>query len=61
MHEGHSKTMSSETDYEDIMGEVFDYLFGRVEFAEGFGIDREKIAIDPGSGVSPRPLQGALR
>ena len=51
-HEGHSKTMSSETDYEDIMGEVFDYLFGRVEFAEGFGIDREKIAIDPGVGFA---------
>ena len=34
------------------MGEIFDYLFGRVEFAEGFGIDREKIAIDPGVGFA---------
>ena len=49
---GTPKTMRSETDYEDIMGEIFDYLFGRVEFAEGFGIDREKIAIDPGVGFA---------
>ncbi|MFZ3072008.1 MAG: dihydropteroate synthase [Thermodesulfobacteriota bacterium] len=49
---GTPKTMQTETDYEDLMGEVFDYLFGRVEFAEGFGIEREKIAIDPGVGFA---------
>lgn len=49
---GAPKTMQTDTGYEDLMGEVFDYLFGRVEFAESFGIDREKMAVDPGVGFA---------
>ena len=49
---GTPKTMQGETAYEDLMAEIFDYLSERVEFAEGFGIDREKIAIDPGVGFA---------
>ena len=49
---GTPKTMQTETHYEDLMAEVFDYLLDRVEFAEDFGIEREKIAIDPGVGFA---------
>src|SRR5690606_7165267 len=36
--------------YEDVVTEVYDALAVRVERAESFGIDRGRIAIDPGIG-----------
>ncbi|VAW38115.1 Dihydropteroate synthase [hydrothermal vent metagenome] len=42
--------MQSDTLYKDIMAEVFGYLAERIERAERAGIERERIAIDPGIG-----------
>jgi dihydropteroate synthase len=51
MHaKGEPKTMQDAPRYDDVALEVYDYLAGRVEAAEAAGIDRSRIAIDPGIG-----------
>ena len=51
MHmQGTPSTMQLEPKYNDVVGEVLDFLLGRVERAEKFGIKRDKIFIDPGIG-----------
>ncbi len=35
---------------QDVVGEVYDFLARRVEWAESIGIARDRIAIDPGIG-----------
>lgn len=47
---GTPETMQKNVGYNDLMAEVFNYLSGRIEYAESRGIDREKIIIDPGLG-----------
>jgi dihydropteroate synthase len=47
---GEPKTMQEEPRYEDVVGEVKEYLRQRVEAAEFAGIEAERIAIDPGIG-----------
>ncbi|VAV84123.1 Dihydropteroate synthase [hydrothermal vent metagenome] len=42
--------MQSDITYKDIMAEVFGYLAERIEYGEASGIERERIAIDPGIG-----------
>jgi dihydropteroate synthase len=47
---GVPKTMQQDPRYEDVVGEVYEFLARRVEWAESQGIHRERIAIDPGIG-----------
>jgi dihydropteroate synthase len=47
---GEPKTMQVEPRYEDVVGEVRQYLADRIEAAEAAGIDRDWIAADPGLG-----------
>jgi len=51
MHaQGEPKTMQDDPRYDDVVLEVFDYLEARIEAAEAAGIDRSRIAADPGLG-----------
>jgi dihydropteroate synthase len=51
MHaKGEPKTMQDDPRYDDVALEVFDYLEGRIAAAEAAGIDRSRIAADPGIG-----------
>jgi dihydropteroate synthase len=51
MHaQGEPKTMQDNPTYDDVVLEVFDYLRARIEAAEATGIDRARIAADPGLG-----------
>jgi dihydropteroate synthase len=51
MHmKGEPKTMQEAPTYEDVVGEVHEFLRERIEAAEFAGIDPERIAIDPGIG-----------
>jgi dihydropteroate synthase len=51
MHmQGTPATMQVEPKYEDVVGEVMEYLTGRARRAEDFGIAKNMIFIDPGIG-----------
>ena len=51
MHmQGRPRTMQANPQYEDVVREVRDFLVARALIAEGAGIARERIAIDPGFG-----------
>ena len=51
MHaKGEPKTMQDDPRYDDVVLEVFDYLAQRIAAAEEAGIDRARIAADPGIG-----------
>ena len=51
MHaQGEPKTMQDDPRYDDVALEVYDYLALRIEAAEAAGIDRSRIAADPGIG-----------
>jgi len=51
MHaKGEPKTMQDDPRYDDVVLEVFDYLKSRVEAAVAAGIERSRIAVDPGLG-----------
>jgi dihydropteroate synthase len=51
MHmKGTPETMQINPSYEDLMGEITDYLDARVAFAVERGISRDKIILDPGIG-----------
>jgi len=51
MHkQGAPATMQIEPKYEDVVGEVMEFLVGRAERAEDFGIAKNMIFIDPGIG-----------
>ncbi len=47
---GAPQTMQSDTEYRDIVGEVYSYLEARLESAVRRGVDRENIILDPGLG-----------
>ena len=47
---GDPKTMQEAPEYDDVVGEVHEYLRQRIETAELAGIDPQRIAIDPGIG-----------
>ena len=49
---GDPKTMHQLTDYQDVVAEVRAYLAARVEAAADAGIDRERLAVDPGLGFA---------
>ena len=51
MHmKGEPKTMQETPTYDDVVGEVHEFLRERIEAAEFAGIDPKRIAIDPGIG-----------
>jgi dihydropteroate synthase len=51
MHiKGTPKNMQVEPEYNDVVGEVLQFLLERAKRAEGFGIPKERIFIDPGIG-----------
>ena len=51
MHmQGTPETMQVEPKYDDVVGEVIEFLVGRAKRAEDFGITRDMIFIDPGIG-----------
>jgi dihydropteroate synthase len=51
MHmQGDPTTMQESPHYDDVVGEVHEYLRQRIEAVELAGIDAERIAIDPGIG-----------
>ncbi len=47
---GVPKTMQDNPRYDDVVGEVYEFLARRVEWAEARGIPRERVALDPGIG-----------
>jgi dihydropteroate synthase len=47
---GDPKTMQEAPEYDDVVGEVHEYLRQRIETAELAGIDPQRIAVDPGIG-----------
>ncbi len=47
---GTPRTMQIDPRYDDVVAEVGDWLFERVERACGAGVPRERIAVDPGIG-----------
>jgi dihydropteroate synthase len=51
MHmKGDPKTMQAAPTYEDVVGEVHEYLRERIEAAEFAGIEPDRIVVDPGIG-----------
>jgi len=55
MHkQGFPETMQADPRYRDPVAEVSEYLFLRALFAEGAGIERNKIILDPGIGFGKR-------
>ncbi|MBI3398364.1 MAG: dihydropteroate synthase [Deltaproteobacteria bacterium] len=52
---GTPATMQMDTQYNDIISDIFNYLEERVSFAVKGGIKRERIAIDPGIGFGKSP------
>jgi dihydropteroate synthase len=51
MHiQGTPATMQAEPKYDDVVSEVLKFLLERAKRAEGFGIPKERIFIDPGFG-----------
>lgn len=49
-HQGTPEVMQADPRYGDVLLDVYDWLAGRVEAAVGFGIPRQRIAVDPGIG-----------
>ncbi len=51
MHmKGSPQTMQEEPQYQDVVVEVLQFLYGRIAAAQAAGIARERIVIDPGFG-----------
>ena len=49
---GTPATMQMDTQYSDVVAEVYDFLARRIEWTLVQGIPRERIAIDPGIGFA---------
>ncbi|OCR02148.1 dihydropteroate synthase [Oscillatoriales cyanobacterium USR001] len=49
---GTPQTMQSLTDYQDLIGEIYQFLESRITAAIAAGIDKSKIIIDPGIGFA---------
>ena len=55
MHiQGTPKNMQQNPTYEDVIGEITDYLKESIQIAVEAGVEREKIIIDPGIGFGKR-------
>jgi len=56
MHmQGQPKTMQQTPGYDNVVGEVLDYLTGRVAACITGGIDRSRLILDPGFGFGKTP------
>jgi len=51
--------MQSDTDYEDVSLDTWDWLAGRIAACEAVGISRDRILVDPGIGFSKTAEQSA--
>ena len=51
---GTPKTMQQDPRYEDLMGEIIAYLREGIEKAEGAGVARQQVIVDPGIGFGKR-------
>lgn len=49
---GTPQTMQQQTDYQDLLGEIYSFLDRQIGVATAAGIDRDKIIIDPGIGFA---------
>ncbi|NJP09000.1 MAG: dihydropteroate synthase [Leptolyngbyaceae cyanobacterium RU_5_1] len=49
---GTPQTMQQLTDYQDVIGEILEFLKQRIEAAVDTGVDHSQIAIDPGIGFA---------
>ncbi len=49
---GTPQTMQRMTDYQDLVGEIYEFLESRIAAAVAAGIDRTKIIVDPGIGFA---------
>ncbi|NDJ21485.1 dihydropteroate synthase [Nostoc sp. B(2019)] len=49
---GNPQTMQKQTDYQDLLGEIYSFLANQIAAASATGIDQEKIIIDPGIGFA---------
>ena len=47
---GTPQTMQADTEYSDLLSEVYGYLEARVDYAVSCGVDKESIILDPGIG-----------
>ncbi len=56
---GRPETMQEETGYDDLLGEVVDYLAEGLDLARAAGIPEERLAVDPGIGFG-KSAQGNL-
>ena len=55
MHmKGTPRDMQTNPTYEDVVGEIREFLIERIAFAKSAGIDEENIVIDPGIGFGKR-------
>ena len=54
---GTPATMRSMTDYSDVAGQVCDFLAGRAQELQRFGVAPESIVLDPGFGFAKTPEQ----
>jgi dihydropteroate synthase len=52
---GEPRTMQDDPRYEDVVGEVLDFLLARADAAVAAGVPRERILIDPGIGFGKTP------
>jgi dihydropteroate synthase len=57
---GEPNTMTELVDYEDVVGEVKEYLRGRIDAAVDAGIGWETLAVDPGLGFAKTTPQSLL-
>ncbi|KAM3109180.1 dihydropteroate synthase [Phormidesmis sp. 146-33] len=51
---GTPKTMQTLTDYDDLIGEIYQFLSERLEVAIASGVDRQQIILDPGIGFAKK-------
>ncbi len=51
---GTSRDMQDDPRYDDVVGEVYEFLEGRIQWLERAGISREKVMVDPGIGFGKR-------
>ncbi|MCC5658309.1 dihydropteroate synthase [Nostoc sp. XA010] len=49
---GTPQTMQQQTDYQDLLGEIYSFLDRQIGVATAAGIDQDKIIIDPGIGFA---------
>jgi dihydropteroate synthase len=57
---GTPATMTTLTDYEDVVGEVHEYLAERLDAAIAAGVEPDRIAVDPGLGFAKTTPQSLL-